>query len=99
MYIVTIIEKGKDKTRFERECDCVIGALGSAEEARSVTGTQCDRQALISTYAGVLRGLQSLETEFPGLFDQAVETLKNAEFTKIEIEKPRVSLFSRLFGR
>lgn len=99
MYIVTIREKGKDKPLLERECDCVIGAFGSAEEADCLTGIHGDRETLISTYASALMGLKKLETEFPGLVDQAVEAVKNADFTEIETEKPHASLFSRLFGR
>lgn len=76
MYIVTIREKGKDKPLLERECDCVIGAFGSAEEAHCLTGIHGRRQTLISTYASVLRGLKALETEFPGLVDEAAETAK-----------------------
>lgn len=72
MYIVTIREKGKDKPLLERECDCVIGAFGSAGEAHCLTGIQGKRQTLISTYASALMGLKTLETEFPGLVDQAV---------------------------
>lgn len=49
MYIVTIREKGKDKPLLERECDCVIGAFGSAGEAHCLTGIQGKRQTLIST--------------------------------------------------
>lgn len=99
MYIVTIREKGKDKPLLERECDCVIGAFGSAEEAHCLTGIHGRRQTLISTYASVLRGLKALETEFPGLVDEAAETAKNADFSEMETEKPRSSLLSRLFGR
>ena len=99
MYIVTIREKGKGKPLLERECDCVIGAFGSAGEARCVTGIQGKRQTLTDTYASVLRGLKTLETKFPGLVDQADEAAKNADFSEIETEKPRVSLFSQLFGR
>lgn len=99
MYIVTIREKGKDKPLLERECECVIGAFGSGGEAHCLTGIQGKRQTLISTYASALMGLKTLETEFPGLVDQAVEAVKNADFTETESEKPRVSLFSRLFGR
>lgn len=99
MYIVTIREKGKGKPLLERECDCVIGAFGSAGEAHCVTGIQGKRQTLIDTYASVLRGLKTLETKFPGPVDQAAEAAKNADFSEIETEKPRVSLFSQLFGR
>ena len=99
MYIVTIREKGKDKPLLDRECDCMIGAFGSAGEAHFLTGIQGKRQTLISTYASALMGLKTLETEFPGLVDQAVEAVKNADFTEIETEKPHASLFSRLFGR
>ena len=99
MYIVTIREKGKDKPLLERECECVIGAFGSGGEAHCLTGIQGKRQTLISTYASALMGLKTLETEFPGLVDQAVEAVKNADFTEIETEKPHASLFSRLFGR
>ena len=56
MYIVTIREKGKGKPLLERECDCVIGAFGSAGEAHCVTGIQGKRQTLIDTYASVLLG-------------------------------------------
>lgn len=76
MYIVTIREKGKGKPLLERECDCVIGAFGSAGEAHCVTGIQGKRQTLIDTYASVLLGLRKLEAEFPGLVDQAAETAK-----------------------
>ena len=103
MYIVTIREKGKDKPLLERECDCVIGAFGSAGEAHCLTGIQGKRQTLISTYASALMGLKTLETEFPGLVDEAVAAAKNADFiTETETEKPRSSLLSRLsrlFGR
>lgn len=30
MYIVTIREKGEDNPLLERECDCALGAFGSA---------------------------------------------------------------------
>ena len=96
MYIVTIREKGKGKPLLERECDCVIGAFGSAEEADCLTGIHGDRETLISTYASALMGLKTLETEFPRLVDEAVAAAKNADFTETETEKPRVS---RLFGR
>ena len=99
MYIVTIREKGKSKPVFDQECDCVIGAFGSAGEAHCMTGIQGKRQTLIDTYASVLLGLRKLEAEFPGLVDQAAETAKNADFSEIETEKPRSSLLSRLFGR
>ena len=99
MYIVTIREKGKDKPLFERECDCVIGAFGSAEETHCLTGIHGRRQTLISTYASAIRELKSLETEFPGLVDEAAETAKNADFSEIEPKKTAASLFSRLFGR
>lgn len=99
MYIVTIREKGEDKPLLERECDCALGAFGSAEEAHCFTGIHGRRHTLISTYASALMGLKALEAEFPGLVDQTVEAVKNADFTEIEPEKPRVSLFSRLFGR
>jgi hypothetical protein len=102
MYIVTIREKGKDKPLLERECNCVIGAFGNAGEAHCLTGIRGGRQTLISTYASVLMGLKTLETEFPGLVDEAVEAAKNADFTETETEKPRSSLLSRLsrlFGR
>lgn len=99
MYIVTIRKKGKDKPLLERECDCVIGASSSAEEAHCLTGIHGDRETLISTYASALMGLKTLETEFPGLVDEAAETAKNADFSEIEPEKPHASLFSRLFGR
>lgn len=98
IYIVTIREKGKSEPVFERECDCVIGAFGSAEEAHCLTGIHGRRQTLISTYASVLRGLKALETEFSGLVDEAVETAKNAELVE-DSDKPYASLFSRLFGR
>lgn len=95
MYIVTIRKKGKDKPLLERECDCVIGAFGSAGEADCLTGIQGKRQTLISTYASALMGLKALETEFPGL----VEAAKNAVVDETETNKPHASLFSRLFGR
>ena len=114
MYIVTIREKGKDKPLLERECDCVIGAFGSAGEAHCMTGIQGKRQTLISTYAsahiksdrrtlvrtyaGVLVALKAQETEFPGLVDEAVETAKNAELVE-DPDKPYASLFLQLFGR
>lgn len=99
MYIVTIREKGKDKPLLERECDCVIGAFGSAEEAHCLTGIHGDRETLIDTYASVLLGLRKLEAEFPGLVDEAVEAAKNAVVDETETNKPHASLFSRLFGR
>lgn len=99
MYIVTIREKGKDKPLLERECNCVIGAFGNAGEAHCLTGIHGGRQTLISTYASALMGLKTLETEFPGLVDEAVAAAKNADFTETETEKPRVSLFLQLFGR
>lgn len=99
MYIVTIRKKGKDKPLLERERDCVIGAFGSAGEAHCLTGIQGKRQTLISTYASALMGLKALETEFPGLVDEAVEAAKNAVVDETETNKPHASLFSRLFGR
>lgn len=99
MYIVTIREKGKGKPLLERECDCVIGAFGSAGEAHCMTGIQGKRQTLIDTYASVLLGLRKLEAEFPGLVDQAAEAAKNAVVDETETNKPHASLFSRLFGR
>lgn len=99
MYIVTIREKGKDNPLLERECDCALGAFGSAGKARFLTGIHGGRQTLISTYASVLRGLKALETEFPGLVDEAVEAAKNAVVDETETNKPHASLFSRLFGR
>lgn len=96
MYIVTIREKGKDNQLLERECNCVIGAFGSAGEAHCLTGIHGGRQTLISTYASALMGLKALETEFPGLVDEAVEVAENADFTETETEKPRSSLLSRL---
>lgn len=102
MYIVTIREKGKDKPLLERECDCVIGAFGSAGEAYCLTGIQGKRQTLISTYASALMGLKTLETQFPGLLDEldeAVEAAKDADVVEMGIKKPHASLFSRLFGR
>lgn len=99
MYIVTIREKGKDKPLLERECDCVIGAFGSAGEAHCLTGIQGKRQTLISTYASALMGLKTLETQFPGLVDEAIEAAKDADVVEMEIKKPFASLFSRLFGR
>ena len=93
MYIVTIRKKGKDKPLLERECDCVIGAFGSAEEADCLTGIQGKRQTLISTYASALMGLKALETEFPGLVDEAVEAAKNAVVDETETNKPHASLF------
>lgn len=99
MYIVTIREKGKDKPIVERECDCVIGAIGNAGEAHCLTGIQGKRQSLISTYASALMGLKTLETQFPELLDEAVETAKDADVVEMEIKKPHASLFSRLFGR
>lgn len=98
MYIVTIRKKGKDKPLLERECDCVIGAFGSAEEADCLTGIHGDRETLISTYASALMGLKALETEFPGLVDEAVEAAKNAELVE-DPDKPYASLFLQLFGR
>ena len=98
MYIVTIREKGKGKPLLERECDCVIGAFGSAEEADCLAGIHGDRETLISTYASALMGLKTLETQFPGLLDEAVETAKDAELVE-DPDKPYASLFSRLFGR
>ena len=94
MYIVTIREKGKDKPLLERECDCVIGAFGSAGEAHCLTGIQGKRQTLISTYASALMGLKTLETEFPGLVDEAVEAAKTQSSMK---RKPtnRTPRFSR----
>lgn len=80
MYIVTIRKKGKDKPLLERECDCVIGAFGSAEEADCLTGIHGDRETLISTYASALMGLKTLETQFPGLLDEAVETAKDEKW-------------------
>ncbi len=99
MYIVTIREKGKDKPLLERECNCVIGAFGNAGEAHCLTGIHGGRQTLISTYASALMGLKTLETEFPGLVDEAVEAAKNAVVDETETNKPHASLFSRLFGR
>lgn len=102
MHIVTIRKKGKDKPLLERECECVIGAFGSGGEADCLTGIQGKRQTLISTYARALMELKALETEFPGLVDEAVEVAKNADFTETETEKPRssrLSRLSRLFGR
>ena len=99
MYIVTIREKGEDKPLLERECDCVIGAFGSAGEAHYLTGIQGKRQTLISTYASAMMGIKALETEFPGLVDEAVEAAKNAVVDETETNKPHASLFSRLFGR
>lgn len=99
MYIVTIREKGKGKPLLERECDCVIGAFGSAGEAHCVTGIQGNRQTLIDTYASVLLGLRKLEAKFPGLVDQTAEAAKNAVIDETETNKPHASLFSRLFGR
>lgn len=99
MYIITIREKGKDKPLLERECDCVIGAFGSAGEAHFLTSIQGDRETLISTYASALMGLKTLETQFPGLIDKAVEVAKDADVVEMEIKKPFASLFSRLFGR
>lgn len=99
MYIITIREKGKDKPLLERECDCVIGAFGSAGEAHFLASIQGDRETLISTYAGALMGLKTLETQFPGLMDKAVEVAKDADVVEMEIKKPFASLFSRLFGR
>lgn len=58
-----------------------------------------DRETLISTYAGALMGLKTLETQFPGLMDKAVEVAKDADVVEMEIKKPFASLFSRLFGR
>lgn len=78
MYIVTIREKGKDKPLLERECDCALGAFGSAGEAHF---------------------FKTLETQFPGLMDKAVEVAKYADVVEMEIKKPFASLFSRLFGR
>ena len=99
MCIVTIREKGKDKPLLERECDCVIGAFGSAGEAHFLTHIQGDRETLISTYASALMGLKTMETQFPGLLDEAVEAAKEADVVEMEIKKPFASLFSRLFGR
>lgn len=99
MYIVTIREKGKDKPLLERECECVIGAFGSGGEAHCLTGIQGKRQTLISTYASALMGLKTLETQFPGLLDEAVEAAKDADVVEMGIKKPHASLFSRLFGR
>lgn len=99
MYIVTIREKGKDKPLLERECDCALGAFGSAEEAHCFTGIHGRRQTLISTYASALMGLKTLETQFPGLMDEAIEAAKDADVVETETNKPHASLFSRLFGR
>lgn len=99
MYIVTIREKGKDKPLLERECDCALGAFGSAGKVHFLTSIQGDRETLISTYATALMGLKALETEFPGLVDEAVEAAKNAVIDETETNKPHASLFSRLFGR
>lgn len=99
MYIVSIREKGKDKPLLERECDCVIGAFGSAGEAHCLTGIQGKRQTLICTYAGAMMVLKTLDTQFPGLLDGAAEAAKNAVVDETETNKPHASLFSRLFGR
>lgn len=99
MYIVTIREKGEDNPLLERECDCALGAFGSAGKVHFLTSIQGDRETLISTYASALMGLKTLETEFPGLVDQAAEATKNAVIDETETNKPHASLFSRLFGR
>lgn len=99
MYIVTIREKGKGKPLLERECDCVIGAFGSAGKVHFLTSIQGDRETLISTYTSALMGLKTLETQFPGLMDEAIEVAKDADAVEMEIKKPHASLFSRLFGR
>ena len=99
MYIVTIREKGEDNPLLERECDCALGAFGSAGKVHFLTSIQGDRETLISTYASALMGLKTLETQFPGLLDEAVETAKNAVVDETETNKPHASLFSRLFGR
>ena len=99
MYIVTIREKGKSEPVFEQVCSCVIGAFGSAGEAHFLTSIHDDRETLISTYASALMGLKTLETQFPGLVDEAVEVAKDADVVEMEIKKPHASLFSRLFGR
>ena len=44
-------------------------------------------------------GLKTLETQFPGLLDEAVEAAKDADVVEMGIKKPHASLFSRLFGR
>lgn len=63
MYIVTIREKGEDNPLLERECDCALGAFGSAGKVHFLTSIQGDRETLISTYASALMGLKALETE------------------------------------
>lgn len=87
MYIVTIREKGKDKPLLERECDCALGAFCSAGEAHFLTSIQGDRETLISTYASALMGLKTLETQFPGLLDEAVEAAKDADVVEMGIKK------------
>lgn len=98
MYIVAIREKGKDKPLIERECECALGAFGSKVAVECCAHIKSDRRTLVRTYAGVLVALKALETEFPGLVDEAVETAKNAELVE-DPDKPYASLFSRLFGR
>lgn len=99
MYIVTIREKGKDKPLLERECDCVIGAFGSAGEAHCLTGLSGTRNALITAYACALRELKYLDGEYPGLMDEAIEAANSAELVEDESVVPVSSFLGRLFGR
>lgn len=99
MYIVTIREKGKDKPLLERECDCALGAFGSAEEAHCFTGIHGRRQTLITAYASALRGLKYLEGKFPGLLDDAIEAANSAELVEDKSVTPGSSFLDRIFGR
>ena len=99
MYIVTIREKGKSEPVFERECDCVIGAISNRRNGYNFTGLSGSRNDLITAYASALRELKYLEGEFPGLLDDAIEAANSAEIVEDKSVTPGSSFLDRIFGR